>query len=334
MVTNYPGHPVRREPLAVNRTIIRSDDEDYYDIEDEQLHDSFKSSRTNKFYYVEPAPDELTSVQRAWLQNFVNQCEAALYGPDFKDPAKGYARYLDPDSFIDYHLLVEMTKNVDGFRFSTFFYKDRGRPLQMGPLWDWNLSFGDCNGKQGYLAEWWLWPQLDDKEYSWFRRLFEDPDFAQKYVDRWTELRRAAFATSNVLARVDEMAALLNESQARNFQRWPILATAVNPNWFVGDSYEEEVKWMKEWIATRFAWIDKQFLQPPSITPEAGAKFTMAVPQGKILYTLDGTDPRVPGGGVSAKAQIYEAPVAAGRGTVFTARALQNNRWSGPARFQ
>ena len=105
-------------------------------------------------------------------------------GLNFKDPKTGYAAYIDPDSFIDHHLLVEVTKNIDGFRFSTFYYKDRGGKLNMGPIWDWNLSFGNANGKQGWMPESWYWPQLDDRQYSWFRRLFEDPDFAQRYVDR------------------------------------------------------------------------------------------------------------------------------------------------------
>jgi hypothetical protein len=200
----------------------------------------------------------------------------------------------------------------------------------MGPLWDWNLSFGNCNGKQGYLAEWWLWPQLDDKEYSWFRRLFEDPDFGQRYVDRWTELRRTVFATSNVLGRVDELAALLDEAQARNFERWPILGAAINPNWFAGDTYADEVKWMKEWIATRLAWIEKQFVPPPSITTEADAKHTLASPRGKVFYTLDGSDPRAPGGAVTSKAVSFDAPFVLPRGKTVFARALLEGRWSGP----
>src|SRR5207244_5631596 len=127
--TNYVGAPTRREVNpTVTRTIYRSDDEEYVEIlEDETLRNSFHSTvHTNKFYYVEPEPDELTSVQRAWLRNHVDQIERALYGPEFKDPAAGYAAYLDVPSFIDYHLLVEVTKNVDGFRFSTFFHKNRG----------------------------------------------------------------------------------------------------------------------------------------------------------------------------------------------------------------
>ena len=300
--------------------------------EAESVREYFRTStKTNKFYYVHPEADELTGVQRAWLQNYLNQCEAAVYGRDFKDAEKGYATFLDADSFIDHHLLVEVTKNVDGFRFSTFFHKDRGGKIKMGPLWDWNLSFGNCNGKQGYMPEWWLWPQLDDKEYSWFRRLFEDPDFGQKYVDRWTELRATAFAASNLLGRVDAIATLLHEAQARNFERWPILGSAINPNWYAGDTYEEEVKWMKEWMANRLAWIDKQFLALPSAA-QANGKLSLAAPKGKILYTLDGTDPRAQGGTVSGQALTYDSPIALPPGKTLSARALHNNHWSGPLR--
>jgi CotH kinase protein/Chitobiase/beta-hexosaminidase C-terminal domain/Fn3 associated len=334
IVTNYLGAPTRRALPTASRTIMRSDDDEEIELfEDESLKAYFRTNvRTNKFYYVDPEPDELTGVQRAWLQNYVNQCEAVLYGMDFKDATKGYAAFLDADSFIDYHLLVEVTKNVDGFRFSTFFHKDRGGKIRMGPVWDWNLSFGNCNGKQGYLPEWWLWPQLDDKEYSWFRRLFEDPDFGQKYVDRWTELRATAFAVSNLLGRVDAIAAVLQEAQARNFERWPILGSAINPNWFAGDTYADEVKWMREWIEKRLAWIDKQFVQPPSVTQD-GEKLALTALRGKTYYTLDGTDPRGSGGTVSGQALAYDSPIAIPAGKTLFARALHNNRWSGPLRF-
>jgi len=333
-VTNHIGAPIRREPMGVMRSVIyRGDDEEIVEMmEDEGMRASFRTVRTNKFYFVEPEPDEMTSVQRAFLQNYVNGLETALYGADFRDPARGYAAYLDVDSSIDYHLLVEVTKNVDGFRFSTFFHKERGGKIKMGPLWDWNLSFGNCNGKQGYMPEWWLWPQLDDKEYSWFRRLFEDPEFAQRYVDRWTELRRGVFATSNVLARVDRTAALLAEAQARNFQKWPILGQAVNPNWFVADTYAEEVEWMKKWIASRLDWMEKQFPAPPSVEQESSGALLLKVEggrAGKVYYTLDGSDPRAAGGEVSTQAKVYETPLAAGSGKLV-ARTLDGKRWSGP----
>ena len=63
----------------------------------------------------------------------------------------------------------------------------------------------------------------------------------QRVIDRWTELRHGVFAPDNILKRVDQFAGQLSEAQARNFQRWPILGEPINPNWFVGDSFDEEV---------------------------------------------------------------------------------------------
>jgi hypothetical protein len=263
------------------------------------------------------------------LKNYLNRLEGSLYGSGFRDKA-GYSSFIDPDSFIDYHLLVEVTKNVDGFRFSTFYYKDRGGRLQMGPPWDWNLSFGNADGKQGYMPDHWLWPQLDDQQYSWFRRLFEDPDFGQRYVDRWAQLRTNVFATSNLFTRIDAMAQLLHESQERNFAKWEIIGRDVNPNYFVGNSYEEEVDWMKNWASNRLAWIETQFVAAPVVT--LGSAITLATTESDaaIYYTLDGEDPRSPGGAVSPKALRYSAPVSVSKAAKLLARVNSGQRWSPP----
>lgn len=304
------------------------------------IREGFVTSHGSQFLYVEPQPDEITPVQRRWLIQHIKKVEAALYGPEFKDLMKGYAAHIDAASFIDHHLLVETTKNIDGFRFSTFFHKDREGKIGMGPIWDWNLSFGNASGKQGYMPEYWYWPQLDDQQYTWFRRLFEDPDFAQKYVDRWGELRTNQFAVSKILARVDELALLLNEAQTRNYRKWKILGRPVWPNHFVGRSYTDEVQYMKNWIEQRWNWMDRQLLAAPTMSiPEGrvtpGTKLTMRSSASKIYYTLDGSDPRAAGGAISDKAQLYNGPVTLNRDTTVAARALEGNRWSwaGKAKF-
>jgi CotH kinase protein/Chitobiase/beta-hexosaminidase C-terminal domain/Fn3 associated len=297
----------------------------------------FHTALRNQFFYVEPKPDEITSAQKTWLTDYLNQFESVLYGPDFKDPTNGYAAFIDAGSFIDHHIIVEATKNIDGFRFSTFYYKDRGGKVNMGPIWDWNLSFGNANGKQGWLPQYWYWPQLDDQQYSYFRRLFEDPDFAQRYVDRWAELRTNILASANIIKRIDELAALLQEAQARNFQKWPIMGLSVHPNYFVGDSYDEEVRWLKQWIQTRLAWIDNQFLAAPAVSarqnPKDGITISMSSPAGKIYYTLEGDDPRSPGGATSPKARLYDGPVPLKEADRIFARVRQDDRWSATTIF-
>ena len=331
IVTNHFGFASHRPLSKANETVFREDFEE--SLKDEEY---FRTPQTNQFYFVEPEPDEITAVQKAWLKRHLNEFEASLYGEDFRDPVKGYRAYIEPDSFIDYHLIVETTKNVDGFRFSVFFTKDRGGKIKAEPIWDWNLSVGNANGKQGWIPEYWLWPQLDDKELSWYRRLFDDPDFGQSYVDRWSELRTNIFASQRVQARIDELAALLKESQKRNFEKWPIIGRSINPNYFVGSSYEDEVAWMKKFFVTRLDWIEKQFLPVPKMTVHREAQGNVAelsAAKGDIYFTLDSSDPRAGGGGVSKAAGKYSGVLPLPRGSKLFVRAREENRWSGPLVF-
>lgn len=218
----------------------------------------FNTSHGGPYFFVYPDARKITRAQRSWLANHFNEFESALYGPDFADSTVGYAAYLDVESFIDAHWLIEMSKNVDGFRYSAFITKDRGGKLKTEPPWDWNRSFGNANYYGGWQPEGWYWTRLRSNEISWYQRLREDPEFVRRCNARWAELRRDAFEPQKILQLVDSLASQLGEAKDRNFQRWPILGQQVTCNHFVGDSYEEEVAWMKKWIVRRVAWIDRQ----------------------------------------------------------------------------
>ncbi|HZR21798.1 MAG TPA: CotH kinase family protein [Verrucomicrobiae bacterium] len=334
------------EPNISGGYIIKKDHSDAVDNPDPSIpmfgvsanrkESSFRSSHGGQFYYVEPKGDEITAEQKTWLKQYVNKFERVLYSDDFKDPTNGYAAYIDPDSFIDHHLLVELSKNIDGFRFSTFYYKDRGGRLNMGPIWDWNLSFGNANAREGFNPEGWYWSQLDDRQYSWFRRLFEDPDFAQRYVDRWGQLRTNQFTIVKIMARIDELAAQLDEAQARNFRRWRILGRSVWPNAFVGQSFAQEIGFLKQWIQQRIEWMDQEFLLPPLFSIRGGpvnhgAKLQLHAHEGTVYYTLDGSDPRAPGGAVSRSARLYKSSIVLADTTSICCRATDGSRWSYPS---
>jgi hypothetical protein len=305
------------------------------DHEDRGSAGGFRTSHGIHFFFVDPKEEELTELQKAWLTGYLNRFERALYGPDFKDPVHGYAEYIDPDSFLDVHWVVELSKNIDGYRLSSYLHKDRNGKLKAGPIWDWNLSFGNADYLEGWMPDGWYWPLISQRDHLWFGRLFEDADFKQKYIDRWSQLRTDQFATSNILAKVDAMSLQLQEAQERNFKRWRILGQHVWPNSYVGKTYTEEVNWMKRWIKQRIAWIDSQFLAPPSAVITNGAKvsdrfLSLQVPAGEIYYTLDGTDPRSSGGSVSPKAQLYRNAISLGEKAEIMARVYAKKSWSAP----
>jgi hypothetical protein len=296
----------------------------------------FSTSRGLHLFYVEPKESEITPAQKAWLSQYLNRFESALYGPNFRSPSEGYAKYLDVDSFIDQFWIVELSKNVDGFRYSCFMSKDRDGKLRLEPIWDWNLSFGNANYHQGWTPESWYWPLIRQSEVCWFRRLRLDPDFVQRVTDRWAELRRTIFKPEALIQEIDEFADQLQEAQARNYQRWSILGQHVNPNYYVGDSFADEVNWMKSWIQERIAWIDGQFIPAPRITRNSSSsgaegKVSLEGAAGTIYFTLDGSDPRAVGGGLSPQAHEYTESVAMDPGAKLFARCRAGEAWSAPA---
>ena len=88
---------------------------------------------------VEPKEENVTPIQAAWIRDYLSALTASAMDPD---PETGYAKYIDVDSWIDYHVLNTMMNNTDVFQNSTYFFKDRGGKMEMGPIWDFDRSLG------------------------------------------------------------------------------------------------------------------------------------------------------------------------------------------------
>jgi hypothetical protein len=190
---------------------------------------------------------------RAYITGYLRDAEDALFGPAFRDPQRGYAAYIDVASAIDYFLVNELVRNVDGnMRRSTFLTKPRGEKLHFGPLWDFDITLGNVNyDGADATAGWQIRPA------PWFTRLWQDPAFERRVKTRWQQLRSdgtiAAWRQS-ILTRWDYMSV----EQRRNFERWPILNTWVWPNRIVPGSYDGEMAALQEWLAARISWLDTQ----------------------------------------------------------------------------
>ncbi|MEM7152161.1 MAG: CotH kinase family protein [Myxococcota bacterium] len=214
----------------------------------------------------DPRPEDITPAQRSWIADYLNAFERALSGPDFQDPQRGYAPYIDIDAFIDHHLLVELARNVDGFVLSTYMHKEREGPLVMGPVWDYNGSLGNADYYGAWDPEGWHhehpdFPGDNPQGYRWYERLFEDPAFVARYAERWRALRAGPLATDALLADIDEASALLQRPAMRNFERWPILGRYVWPNDEGHEqrgSFDDEVDYLRQWLLARVAWMDAQ----------------------------------------------------------------------------
>jgi hypothetical protein len=301
----------------------------------------FQTPRGIAMYYAEPKGREINARQELWLTNYINKMEDVLFSEQFRDPSTGYVKYLDTDSFVDYHWIVEVSRNADALWVSQYFHLDRGGKLKAGPIWDWDLSFGNTQFEQSFNTEGWRWTGIRGEHYLWYTRLFEDIEFLQRYVDRWSELRRSVFATSNVLAKVDRLADEIRTAQARNYARWPSLkktmsGTNAHDEPVLLATHTAHVDWLKNWITARLSWIDSQDFQAPHIhiTSEAGVvplTVQLAGDGGKIYYTVDGSDPRASGGTLSANAMEATNSIIVSPGATVRARIRgEFNLWSAP----
>jgi hypothetical protein len=223
------------------------------------------ASQNTTFQLHDPSYDSLNSTQLNYIENYVTGFETALNGPNYLDPVLGYAPYIDLNSFVDFLLVNEISHNVDGYRISSYLHKIRtseGGKLFAGPVWDFNLAFGNANYCNGSDTDNW---ELDFYQVCgndnwqnpfWWKKLIQDQTFTHHLNCKWQEMRQGAWHTDSLMARIDSLASYLDAAQQRNFQRWPILGTYVWPNDFIGITYAEEIDYIKTWLTSRVTWMD------------------------------------------------------------------------------
>ncbi len=241
---------------------------DYYDDSNSWISNYAPIGQPGKkvhFVYYYPKPDEITTGQKVYIKDFIDELEKTLYSPE--SDLHAISGYIDINSFIDYFILNELARNVDGYKKSSYFHKDldsKDGLLHAGPVWDFDWAwkninecyFRDTNGS-GWayrVHECNPWPAPP----SWMLTLLRNYQFAQKVNERYFELRDTYLSEEYIFNYVDSVATLLDEAQNRHYRRWPILGINVGtpevdkqPDTFAG-----EIEKFKYWISRRLNWLD------------------------------------------------------------------------------
>ena len=223
-----------------------------------------------------PKPADIVPVQFNYIQQYVDSFEKAMASPTFYNAITGWRKYADENSFIDYFLLNELTKNVDAYRLSTFFFKDKnsnGGKLQMGPNWDYNLAWHNADYCNNETPADWAYRITDycSADISfWWKRFMLDGQYKNHMKCRWITLRASVLDTTYIFHKMDSAALYLDAAKDRHFIQWPILGTYVWPNPApLAATYAEELDHMKQWIIARLDWMDNNL---PGICNPAGDK--------------------------------------------------------------
>jgi hypothetical protein len=211
-----------------------------------------------------PGYSDLTQEQVVYIRDWIKDFEKMMSGSNFMDPVSGYKAHIEVESFIDMMFINEITKGIDNYNFSSYFYKENdadGGLLVYGPPWDYNIGYGNVNyGKDWHAAETYGWCYTQGGRIYWFKRLMEDPEFRNKVYCRWTAFRDGIFSDSSMLNITDSCVNVLGDAIDRNFDKYPILGEyiwpAIPP---FPETYIGEVENLEDWLLGRLQWMDEQW---------------------------------------------------------------------------
>jgi subtilisin-like proprotein convertase family protein len=231
-----------------------------------------------RLIYEYPKPETISLQQKTYIQSFINDYETALYSSNFSSPTSGYRNFIDTNSFIDYFIVNELSRNNDGFKKSVFFHKGKNTAtaigkLKAGPVWDFDWAWKNINECSIFSAtDGSGWAHLvnncnpDNYSTGWHVRLLQDTSFQNELRCRWNELRTTILSETALFNYIDTNALYLNQAQIRHFDRWGNLGLNTgapevdpDPNTFAG-----QITKFKNWISLRLDWLDENIPGNPA----------------------------------------------------------------------
>lgn len=200
-----------------------------------------------------PGKGRLTETLKKNIELDVSAFEKSLFSYDYDTGQYGYWNWVDVDSFVDYFLINEFTKNSDAGSYSTYLYKEVGGKFKLC-VWDFNNACDNYQEREMKPDSFFMIKR------SWFFMMLKDEAFVEKLLARYEELRRTVLSEEYLMAYMDETLAWLEPAIDRNNDRWEAEMTGwdcLKPLERNLHSHKEAVEQLREWICARGAWLDE-----------------------------------------------------------------------------
>jgi hypothetical protein len=203
------------------------------------------------FIYDTPEPDEIVNAQKNYIKNqFLNLGVQA--GFSNTSLTNGFPSIIDIPSFVDFMISTELGSNADGYQFSTYFHKDKVGKLRAGPVWDFNLTYGNDLFQWGFdRSKYDVWQFSDggNEGAKFWTDLFNSPTFRCYFTKRWNQLIQAGqpLKHNNLVDYIDATVAQISEAVLRENLRWATIP-----------DHALEIENMKLFLYNRINWINNQ----------------------------------------------------------------------------
>ncbi len=197
----------------------------------------------------EPDADDLayTDIHATYLKAYIESVENALIAKS------NYESLINIDNWIAYFIVQEFVKNVDVGWSSVFMYKEADGPLQYGPLWDFDLSYGNADyidyGPENFYG-------MRMYKNRMFKLMMDILEVRLLYRERYNDFYL------DVLPEMFEMIPVLEDSISdmaeRNFMKWDIMNTYVWPNpaeVLAQTTHHGQVQYVLSFMNLRAEWM-------------------------------------------------------------------------------
>lgn len=216
----------------------------------------FRTDRDWSLVIKEPTYASREQVE--YIRERFQQAENAMYAPDWVDSDTGLAleELVDMESFVHKYLMDEICMNTDPWT-SQFLYKERGDDrFYFGPMWDYDMAFGHYD--QGFSST-----EFYANWHIWYGEVYENPEFQrllkEEYEEEFLPVLQELTETT-----IPQWENLLADSARMNFIRWDIEEIySRNSILRTGDTFEECVESLKQFIEERTAFLSSEWLENP-----------------------------------------------------------------------
>lgn len=186
-----------------------------------------------------------------YIKDFINRADALLFSANYLDPETGWKSMIDMDSFVEWYLIKEITKDNDAIFWSSCYMNlKRGEKLKMGPLWDFDISMGNyfeeggtpnANNPEGFYIQ----------NVRWYQRMFTDPDFVALVKQRFEVYYNSK---DKIFEQIDKIETKTHDSYAGEIDLW---RSSYSSSLY--DYRKARIDYLKQWLTQRFDWLKSEF---------------------------------------------------------------------------
>ena len=225
------------------------------------------------YVYDDPEASKIVSQQKTYLKTVVNSFETVLYSPGFADNTTGYPAWIKLNSFMDYFIVSEVSRNINAYRKNCYYFKNKDsndNKIHSGPVWDFDSAWKnivDCDPFNATDGSGWSYKINDcttnkTNSNGWIVRLLQDPVFADAVNARYFEMRNSYLSTQYINSFIDSIKSQASEAEVRHYAKWNILSASVGTPEVDPQpaTYEGQVTKFRDWIQTRLNWLDGHML--------------------------------------------------------------------------